>query len=217
MVSDDYSDRISADWLWRERELRSVDVRLLKMEDVDVKSAIMITYSHWEGHFKSCALELLNFICECVNKKIFKWTDIRPEVRQRLLFCSYRRSSLSGQTQETFISYLNALNDSRFAKALAARDEIVMVDDNLDALRAEAICRNLGLDHDWCALKKVVIDERLLAHRNAVAHGSRRLRSGDLLDLKDPLIVEALKDIRHLIRETKDRFQNAIVGRPFLS
>ncbi len=217
MVSDNFYERISDDWLWREKELRDADARLIKSKTViEIKSSILITYSHWEGHFKCCASELLGFISEGVSRKLFKWTDIRTEVRERILFCSYRRSSLAGQTQETFITYLNALNDGKYADALMAKDEIIMIDDNLSAIRAEAICRNLGVEHSWCALKKVVIDERILEYRNAIAHGARRLRSGDEMDLSGPDILEAIGETRNLMREAKNRFQNTIKDRTFL-
>lgn len=217
MLSEQYCETISNDWLWRERELREVDRRLLKSKaPIEIMSSILIVYSHWEGHFKTCASELLDFISEGVRRKLFRWTDIRMDVRLRLLFCSYRRSSLSSQTQETFVSYLNALNDGRFADSLRARDEIIMVDDNLNAVRAEAICRNLGVDHAWCALKKVIIDERLLEHRNAIAHGARRLRSGDEIDFSNPDLLSAIDEARLLIRDAKNRFQNAISSKEFL-
>ena len=218
MLSDQFSEYISDDWLWRERELRDADKLLVgKKENQNIKAAILITYSHWEGHFKICATTLLEFLCEGIKKKLFKWTDIKPEVRQRLLFCSYRQSSVSGQTHETFISYLNALNDSRYASAISAKDQIVMIDDNLNFLRAEAICRNLGVDPSWFITKKIIIDERLLAHRNAIAHGAKRLRTGELISTDDPLLRDALNETRFLIRATKVNFMNAISSKAFLS
>lgn len=217
LLADAFCERISDDWLWREKELRGVDARLLRSKGpIEIKSSILLAYSHWEGHFKLCAVELLAFISEGIKRKLFKWTDIRPEVRQRILFCGYRKSSLAGQSQETFISYLNALNEDRYSKVLAATDEVVMIDDNLNASRAEAICRNLGVDHAWCALKRIIIDERILEHRNAIAHGSRRLRSGDEMNFSDPDLITAIDETRSLIRESKNRFENAIVQKEFL-
>ena len=217
MIDHPYSDRISDDWLWREKELRDIDALLLKNKnEITLKSGILLVYAHWEGHFKVCASALLEFMSEGVKRKAFAWTDIRPEIRQRLLFCGYRKSSLSGQSHETFISYLNALNDSRYSDTLKARDEIVMIDDNLNATRAEAICRNLGVEYSWCALKKIIIDERLITYRNAIAHGARRLSNGEELDLKDPLIFEMIGEIRTLIRQSKNTFANAISQRVFL-
>lgn len=218
MFGYEHCERISDDWLWREKELRALDARLLKSKTaLEVKSSVLISYSHWEGHFKFCATELLSFICEGIRRRVFKWTDIRPEIRQRILFCSYRRSSILGQSHETFITYLNALNDPRYHTVLSAKDEVILIDDNLNAFRAEAICRNLGVDHSWCSLKKIVIDERILNHRNAIAHGARKLRSGDEINLQDKQLIAALDELRDLIREAKNRFENAIVLRQFLS
>ncbi len=218
MISDGFCERISNDWLSRERDLREMDSMLLKVRgSIGIKAGILITYSHWEGHFKCCASELLSFISEGIRRKLFKWTDIRADIRQRILFCSYRRSSLSGQTADTFISHLNALHDDRHTKALSAKDEVIMVDDNLSSARAEAICRNLGVDYSWCVLKKVVIDERLLEHRNAIAHGSVRLRSGDEMDFSSTDLPKTIEEIRNLIRETKNRFENAIIERTFIT
>lgn len=217
MLSEAYCERISDDWMWREKDLRAMDSLLLRSpHDVSLKSAILIVYSHWEGHFKFCASQLLEYIAEGVRRKIFRWTDISAHVRQRMLFCGYRKSSLSGQAQETFISYLNALHDDRYAKVLGAKEEIVMVDDNLNTSRAEAICRNLGVDYSWFIMKKIIIDERLLEYRNTIAHGANRLRSGDDLNLTDDDLVGSLNEVRALIRETKNRFANAISEQSFL-
>jgi hypothetical protein len=62
----------------------------------------------------------------------------------------------------------------------------------------------------------VIIDERILEYRNAIAHGSKRLRSGDELDLGNPDLLSAIDETRDLIRETKTKFQNALVNREFL-
>ena len=218
MLSDLYSQKISDDWLWREKELRAVDRRFLGViDEVDIKLGILITYAHWEGHFKFCASELLAFIIEGIKRKLFRWTDLKIDIRQRLLFCCYRKSNIAAMKHETFITFLNALSDERYVLALDAVSEIIMVDDNLNTMRAEAICRNLGVDYDWFITKKIVIDERMLEHRNALAHGSSRLRSGDLIILEPNLFTETLSDVRNLIRETRNRFENAINLRSFLT
>lgn len=218
MLSYSYCERISDDWLWREKDLREMDALLINFKmEISVKSAILILYSHWEGHFKYCALQLLDFIEEGIKRKAFLWTEVHSSIRQRMLFCGYRKSSLADQNQETFISYLNALQEGRYANLLAAKDEIVMVDDNLNTSRAEAICRNLGVDYSWFVMKKIIIDERLLAYRNSIAHGDKKLRSGDGLDLKSDEIASTLTEVRSLIRETKNRFENALIQRSFLA
>lgn len=213
----EYRSLISDDWLRRESELRRLDHLILRQKDeLSARCGVLVTYSHWEGQFKTSATALLNFISEGVRRKIFKWSDVREEVRLRLLFCRFRNSSAAGQNLETFTEYLNALNDTRFYDILSATDEIVLIDDNLSAARAEAICKNLGVDFAWCAIKKVTIDERLLAYRNALAHGSNRLRDGTEIRAYDQDVLQALSEVRELIRETKDRFSNALASRPFL-
>lgn len=217
MLSEFFCDRISDDWLWRESELRSLDARLLKSKSaIEIKASVLIVYSHWEGHFKTCASELLEFMSQGIKRKLFSWTDFRPDIRYRLLFCNYRRANLTSQTQETFISYLNALNDKKYSDILKARDEIILVDDNLSTTKAEAICRNLGVDPSWFILKKIIVDERLVEYRNAIAHGAKRLRSGDEMDLTGADLTVALADVRSLIRESRNRFQNAITSKVFL-
>ncbi len=217
MLSESFCNRISDDWLWRESELRAVDARLLKVSSpTDIKSGVLIVYSHWEGHFKTCASELLEFMCAGIKKKVFSWTDFRPEIRHRLLFCNYRRANLPNQTHETFISYLNALSDKKYSDILKAKDEIILIDDNLNTTKAEAICKNLGVDPSWFILKRIIVDERLVEYRNAIAHGAKRLRSGDEMDLAGTDITTALSEVRNLIRESRNRFQNAITSKDFL-
>ena len=160
---------------------------------------------------------MLNYIAEGVKRKIFNWTDVKEDIRLRLLFCNYRKASISAQKHETFLSYLNALSDRRFSDIVNAKSEIIMIDDNLNSSRAEAICRNLGVDCSWFLAKSVIIDQRLLDHRNCFAHGASRLRGGELVDYADSSLWECVDEVRALIRHTKDQFQNSINIRSFLS
>lgn len=218
MIAESFSARISDDWLWREKELRDLDAQILRQKSViNMKAGIVLTYAHWEGHFKLCASQLLSFIEQGVSRKLFKWTDVRPEIRHRILFCNYRFSSISKQSNETFITYLNALNEDRYNDILKAKDQIIMIDDNLNSMRAEAVCKNLGVEHSWCSLRKIIIDERILEFRNAIAHGSKRLRSGDEIDVLNADISSAIDEGRSLIRETRNHFDNCIITKRFLN
>lgn len=217
MLDERFLDNISKDWIWRDTELREIDERQLrKGSPLAVKSAILVTYSHWEGHFKTCASQLLEFIAEGVRRKAFKWSDVNSDVRLRLLFCGYRKSSLAGQTHEKFASYLDAISSKRYSDILSARSEIIMIDDNLNTSRAEAICKNLGLDHSWFSSKRIVIDQRLLSHRNAFAHGDDKLRDGATINFSDAELINVVKETKSLIRSTRNEFQNSISLRSFL-
>lgn len=217
-LEDKYIERISEDWLWRERELRDIDRALTRSrrEEMVVKSAILLTYSHWEGHFKASAEAALSYMEEGVRRKAFLWTDFKCDVRERLLFCCYRRASIAGQSRDTFIRYLNALSNARFSEIVTARPEIIMIDDNLNTARAEAICRNFGMNPSWFLLKKIIIDERILEHRNAIAHGSTKLRGGDFIDIHDESLLEGIRELREIIRLTKNAFSNCVSLREFL-
>ena len=216
-LADSFGDKMSDDFLWRDGDLRAMNKLLLKSRgDIEMKMAITLFYSHWEGHFKFCAEQLLSFMSEGVRRKVFKWTEFRPDIRSRILFCGYRRSSISGQNQATFLEYLNALNDSRYSQCLDAKDDVIMVDDNLNTTRADAICRNLGMDSKWFIMKKVIIDERLVSHRNAIAHGSRRLRSGDEMDFSNPDLRDTIDIVHGLIRQTRVEFSNFASIRGFI-
>ena len=91
-----------------------------------------------------------------------------------------------------------------------------MIDDNLNSTRAEAICRNLGVSNSWFSSKSIIIDQRLLDHRNCFAHGGKSLRGGGLVDFNDPHLWACIDEVRILIRETKDNFQNCINTKCFL-
>ncbi|MEQ8602126.1 MAG: MAE_28990/MAE_18760 family HEPN-like nuclease [Marivibrio sp.] len=217
MNADERCELISEDWLWREKELRTMDYDDLRKKDiVDLKKTILVTYSHWEGHFKYCAELLLNYIAFCVKRKIVKWTDVKEELRLRIIFCCYRKSSLGNQNYDTFIKYLNAVGEQRFSDISDAQDAIIMTDDNLNTSRAESICKNLGVPSFWFSTKKVIIDERILTHRNAFAHGSRTLREGAEISWDDPDLWRSASELRSLIRQTKDQFQNAIQTKSFV-
>ena len=218
MLADAFIDRLSEDWLWRERELRELDRRLMpkNAEATILKSVVLVLYAHWEGMFKFAASETFEFLCEGIDRRIFGFDELTEHIRLRLAFCSYRRSTIGGQSQERFLTLLASLREPRFSGFRNARDEVVMIDDNLSAARAGAICENFGVESDWVLLKKTLLDARLLEPRNAIAHGSKRLRSGLPLDLVHDEVREVFDEIRPLVREAKDRFANAIALRSFI-
>lgn len=218
MFEDEFSRKMSNDWLWREKELRALDSLVLKdRSEINMKTNILILYAHWEGHFKFCANQLVDYIYACISKKVFQWTDIKEEIRLRLVFCSYKRSGMFNQSQENFFAHLNSINDKRHLSTLKARDEIIMIDDNLNTLRAENICKNLGIDVDWFILKKIIIDDRIILCRNAIAHGSSELRFGDRFDILSDVFSSSVEEFRNIIREVRNRFDNSIQTRSFLA
>ena len=217
MLAEEYCARMESDKRWRESELRAIDLMALRERVEPVKKAqILVYYSHWEGHFKFCATELLEYICEGVKRKIFKWTDIDNEVRVRIMYCVYRKTSLPFASHGKFLEYLNDLNESRYSDFLKCKDEIIMIDDNLSCSRAEAICKNMGVDCSWFLLKKIIIEQRFVGYRNAIAHGSRRLRTGDEIDVLHKDTDEMLDEMRNLFRQIAVNFSNAITLRRFI-
>jgi len=218
LISEKYIQKISEDWLWREAELREIDKIFIggSPSSVQKKSAVLITYSHWEGHFKTCAQSLLEFISECIQRKVCGWTEVKINVRQRILLCSYRMSNIANMTEVNFVSLLNNLHDDRFFRFTEASDAIILTDSNLNSSRASAICQNLGVDPNYFLTKRIIIDQRILEYRNAIAHGGSRLGSGEAYDFEGGAIDDGLKEMRSLIRSTKDNFTNAIALKTFV-
>ena len=208
---------IEEDWRWRDADLRRLaSIRAGRQSDALDRAWIMFAYSHWEGHFRKCAEVLLGYICDGIRAKRFDGAALTDEVARRLSFAVFKQKHGGGFSIDQFGDFLQDIQRPRFHEYGRIAECVIVVEGNLNTERAVTICRNLGLDYSWFALRRIIIDERVLAARNAIAHGSQRTGAGASVYPVDQDLVEAADEIRDMTRQAKNRFSNAVVTHEFL-
>jgi len=193
-------DSIQKDILWRKREFTSLNFMISGSRDHEKKillrAAIVLLYSHWEGHIKHCALAYVTYLNN-IGLSFHNMKDnfllLSVPDRFRKGFSLNKISSLIELSE-----YLNSPPNQNFKI-----DEklVIDTDSNLKFPILLNILHQLGLDSQCYDLKENFIDSKLVRCRNAIAHG-------DILGWDE--IEDTYRDIENELLDMIVLFQNLI-------
>ena len=177
------------EFAWRKKELHNLKVLVVSNEkthsrDLCIRAAVTLLYAHWEGFVKfigSCYLEFVarqklthdqlpsNFLAVCVSSLINDATE-SSKPQMRLDVVNFFRKD--GATRSR-IQWKSAINTQANLNSAVFRDIVL----------------TLGLDYSQFATKEKLLDEKLLANRNRIAHGQHLLVVyEEYVELHDELI-----------------------------
>ena len=196
--------------VWRKRELRTLKALLDKSRRQHetallLRAAICLLYAHWEGFVKAAATGYLSYVAT----RGLKYQDLTPNFVALGLWSDISEAGTSnlptlrtGLTT-TLISGLSERASINWEKSIDAGSNL-----NFKTLN-EILC-TVGLDSKEYILKKAIIDQRLLANRNAIAHGEHRseIEPDDYAELND--------DIIQLVERFRTDIENAAATSSFL-
>ena len=160
-------------------------------------AAVTLLYAHWEGSVKQAAGYYLEFVAR---------QRLRHEQLSRhFLAMAIRRLIHNAATTTKIQPCLEVVEF--FRSRLTGRSKIrakygVDTKSNLKSAVFREIVTCLGLDYTRFATKEKLIDEKLLANRNQIAHGQYLLVThDDYLDLHD--------EVLGIMQELQDQIENA--------
>lgn len=165
-------DRLSDEMAWRRKEL--TDVRALietssfttSKRDALIRAGIALMYAHWEGFIKAAATAYLEF----VSMQRMRYDEIAPNfiaisVKGKLNEAAgAHKAAIHNKVVEFF---LNNMSD----RCTIPYKTVVNTKANLSSTVLQNIIAMLGLDYAFYQTKEKLIDEKLLASRNNIAHG----------------------------------------------
>ncbi|PIL51116.1 hypothetical protein B4N87_17390, partial [Acinetobacter baumannii] len=161
---------IDNDILWRKREFTTLKFLIQgarKHErNVLIRSAIVLLYSHWEGHIKHCALAYLNYL----NHKGYSY----EQLKDNFLLLSLNEKFNQGFSIKKFPSQkeiFEYFRSPRHESFLIKESQVIDTDSNLKYEIVLNILRQLGLNEKVFELKQNFIDSKLVRCRNCIAHG----------------------------------------------
>lgn len=197
---EELNDSLSADLAWRKKEL-SILKSLVETaatssskEKALLRCGTAILYAHWEGFIKTSSSHYLEFIA----RKQLRYTELSSN------FVALAFKSKLKQVHETNKAtiFTEVVDFIRFQlnerSSVPYKDEI-QTGSNLSSSTFKEIVCVLGLDYSLYETKQILIDEKLLARRNKIAHGeylqSLQLDKQDYLELHSQ-IIEIMEHFR---------------------
>lgn len=182
---------LHGDLAWRKKELHTFKSEIerkslsLDVTNALLRSGIIVLYAHWEGFVKTCASAYVEY----VFRRRLRYRDLTPglltlAVRERI-----RHTAQSGNFED-YHRLVRFLVSGLDARCNLKAETSIQTNSNLGSTVFRDIVLSLNLDWHPYTGKEKLINERLLAKRNLIAHGGddSSLRLVDFGDLSDEII-----------------------------
>jgi hypothetical protein len=201
LTPNDLSDRLSEDLAWRKIELSEIKGLIerrefeLQKNKVLTRSGIAILYAHWEGYIKCAATAYLEFVSMQRNLRYCDLTDnfIAIAMKSRL---DEAASTKQATIHNEVIKFLLENMEERIK---IPKEGVITTGSNLSSDVLRQILALLGIDDRPYQMKQVLIDEKLLAKRNCIAHG-------EFLDVD----VDSYRELHREVIDMMDLFRDQI-------
>jgi MAE_28990/MAE_18760-like HEPN len=194
---EDLSQKLGDDLVWRKKEISDlkslIEIKTYgaSKHNALLRSGITLLYAHWEGYIKTAATSYLEFVSRqqiTYNKLAINFVAIAMKTKlneandtnKATVFTEVASFMLTQTNQKSSIPY----------------KDIISTASNLSSsILREIICL-LGLDYSFYETKKVLIDEKLLSRRNAIAHGEYLSLDRDEYQQLHDEILAMMEDFR---------------------
>lgn len=171
---EDIQDLLAKESAWRKRELGTLSILIQGArsheKELLQRAAIALAYAHWEGYIKNAVEVVLTYL----SRQGLKLCDVNPSLLARGLERDFR-SVAETRKHAPMVEIVQLLrSDLRSACRI---ETVVSTKSNLNREVFEDLMSMLGIDASRVfdaqqGVTDIDIDERLLARRNHIAHGS---------------------------------------------
>lgn len=145
---------------------------------VMIRSGVCLLYAHWEGFIRCAARGYLEYVAA----RKLKYRELRPNFLVAGLYGEVSRLAQRPNVEGSLELIGAVLDDER--RFGNAHEEAISTRSNLNSKVLGEVLRVVGIDSREYLLKNRLIDIRLVANRNNVAHGEQlEMTSKDYLDL----------------------------------
>jgi len=203
-------DALADQLVWRRKEL----TELRSLADISranasrqatlIRAGTALLYAHWEGFVKTSATYFLEYVSAQRRTHAELSTNFLCVILRKQL--STARLTKKVSATGDIIDFLLERMDSR---ANLPTKNVINTESNLSSLVFREILWTLGLDEAPYATKKTLLDEKLLARRNHIAHGqSLDVSVDDYLEMHDEILA--------LMDAFKTQIENACILKQYL-
>lgn len=187
---DSFFDLLQEDSAWRKHELsvmRSlVDSAHGPAKHSAIRAAVVILYSHWEGHIKKAGKLYISYL----NFLGLKY-HVMSENNLSVGLLSKFNGENQGKSYFAYERYVDFLS-GKFTngKFNVDSDKVINTKSNLQLDVLCEILAVIGMNNTQFLANKVFIDEQLLKYRNSIAHGEDTRKNEEIkLDEKSYKIL----------------------------
>jgi MAE_28990/MAE_18760-like HEPN len=183
-------DKVAAEISWRRKEL--TDLRYVVQSsainrtrrEAMTRAAVALLYAHWEGFVKAVAEAYLEFVAmqRCKHSELAR-NMLAVVLRSKLNVAQHSKKI------DAHIEVVDFFRKQMDERCVLPYKNAVRSEANLSSNVLIEILRTLGFDAAGYQAKYHLIDNKLLAKRNHIAHGSALdVSVGDYLELQDEVL-----------------------------
>jgi MAE_28990/MAE_18760-like HEPN len=171
-TQEQLSDKLAEDLVWRKKELAAVKALIEdksfsnSKHNALLRSGIALLYAHWEGFVKTAASSYLEYVSMqrlCYNELSSNFVALALK--------SKLKEAAESKKATVFTEAIDFLRLQLDKRSSLQYKDVIQTGSNLNSSIFKDILCTLGIDGSTYATKQVVIDEKLLARRNRIAHG----------------------------------------------
>jgi hypothetical protein len=167
---EELQDKLDRELVWRKREF-AVIKSLVEANSTPerasyyIRSGIALIYAHWEGFIKAAGEAYLLYIA--TQRLTYAQLSIN------LVAVAARKILSEAGVSNKAALYTNVAHffSHRLDERCKFPEGVITTKSNLDSEVLKEITHILGIDYAAYAAKVEIIDKRLLANRNSIAHG----------------------------------------------
>lgn len=206
---DQFLDKVSADRVWRIREISALRSQCYAPGIPDYaasalrRSFVPIAYAHWEGFVKKTG----NYYLEFVAMQGLRLEELNSTFMSLYLWKECAASLARGKAF-SLVDICEALMTRNEQKVRIHYKDAIPTNSNLDSKTLMDICSTLGISFQAFATKSLFIDAKLVGQRNHIAHGdSQEILKQDLDEIKSEVVF--------LIDAFRNEIENAVTSSAF--
>lgn len=207
---DEFSAGLNSLVTWRRHELKNLQSFFTSQRiplPPLVKSALLLTYAHWEGGVKDMATLYLRY----VERQRRARKELNVSFIALASLSAIRSSANSNQLlpYRQIVDYIIHNGEDRFK---LPNIQLVDTESNLSTGVLKNILMCIGQPEAWAEFedKQRIIDVALLATRNEIAHTGRS-------DREDFPLGELLQDVLDLLERFKTLLENSAATKKYLA
>ena len=204
---DKLIDKIDEELSWRKKELTQlrfiVSTATAENELTILRSSIVLLYAHWEGLVK----KLLTLYLEHIVAQGLHNNELKPNFYAMSLSSEFEQFKNTKKVCH-YINLTNTILNSTNNIPHIQCDKIIDTKSNLNSELFKELMALLDLDSSIHDTSFNLIDERLLARRNGIAHGENRKRFPLDKDEYDDIHTRIVRIMDDLATQIKDAAVN---------